>query len=189
MFNPNTITRKSTKEKISDKAFELFKKHGYDNVSVRQIAAELKMTTGALYYHFKNKEDILIDRSEKNEDIIKAKYNDLSLPSNTDRILSLFVDLMADLIYYDGPELTAIRMLGRTAMRTRSSALEITLEKMVNDAIAGHELSDKHSCKEITNSVLFTFRGIEYCWATDPENIDLKATVKTELSRLLEYYK
>ena len=47
-----------TKENILITALHLFARDGYEAVSVSAIAAELGMTKGALYKHYKNKRDI-----------------------------------------------------------------------------------------------------------------------------------
>ena len=47
-----------TKERILNTALHLFAANGYEAVSVSAIAAELGMTKGALYKHYKNKRDI-----------------------------------------------------------------------------------------------------------------------------------
>lgn len=50
---------KNTKEKILETALALFAANGYEGVSVSDIAGSLGMTKGALYKHYKNKQDIL----------------------------------------------------------------------------------------------------------------------------------
>ena len=47
-----------TKEKILFTALRLFAQDGYEAVSTSDIAGELGMTKGALYKHYKNKQDI-----------------------------------------------------------------------------------------------------------------------------------
>ena len=47
-----------TKENILITSLRLFAKEGYEAVSVSKIAAELNITKGALYKHYKNKRDI-----------------------------------------------------------------------------------------------------------------------------------
>ncbi len=47
-----------TRLDILQKAFELIYMHGYQATSVDQIIAETKVTKGAFYYHFKNKEEM-----------------------------------------------------------------------------------------------------------------------------------
>lgn len=53
------------RNEILDVAERMFCKNGYDNTSTNDILAEIGIARGTLYYHFKNKEDILdamIDR-------------------------------------------------------------------------------------------------------------------------------
>ncbi len=47
------------KEKILKTAIELFSKQGYERTSIRDITRESGVSTGTLYFHFKNKKDIL----------------------------------------------------------------------------------------------------------------------------------
>jgi AcrR family transcriptional regulator len=50
---------KNTREKILKASLQLFNEQGMVNVSLRQIAQELKISQGNLNYHFKLKEDIV----------------------------------------------------------------------------------------------------------------------------------
>jgi AcrR family transcriptional regulator len=50
-----------TRERILDVALELFNEQGYERTSLREIAERLGVTKAALYYHFKSKEDILLE--------------------------------------------------------------------------------------------------------------------------------
>jgi AcrR family transcriptional regulator len=50
---------KNTKEKILYTSRLLFNQSGYNQVTIRMIAMELKMSSGNLNYHFKKREDIL----------------------------------------------------------------------------------------------------------------------------------
>ncbi|SMG45797.1 transcriptional regulator, TetR family [Marivirga sericea] len=50
---------KNTRAKILNAALQLFNDKGMVNVSLRQIAQELKISQGNLNYHFKLKEDIV----------------------------------------------------------------------------------------------------------------------------------
>lgn len=48
-----------TRDKIIHAAIELFNEQGEQNVTTNHIAAHLNMSPGNLYYHFRNKEDII----------------------------------------------------------------------------------------------------------------------------------
>jgi AcrR family transcriptional regulator len=63
------MSRPSTKinvvpEAILDVASKLFIQHGYGGTSMQDIAHELGITRTALYYYFKNKEEILVRLTE-----------------------------------------------------------------------------------------------------------------------------
>ncbi|NCT96672.1 MAG: TetR/AcrR family transcriptional regulator [Comamonadaceae bacterium] len=45
---------------LLDAAARLFARHGYAATSMRDIAVEIKMLPGSLYYHFPSKEDLLL---------------------------------------------------------------------------------------------------------------------------------
>jgi len=49
------------KQKIVDAALTVFAKKGYGRASVREIAAAAGVTTGALYYYYQNKFDLVSD--------------------------------------------------------------------------------------------------------------------------------
>ena len=48
------------RDAILDTSATLFSEHGYKAVSIRDIAQACGMTNAALYYHFKNKEDLFL---------------------------------------------------------------------------------------------------------------------------------
>ncbi len=48
----------ATKEVLIEKAASLFGKHGFSNTSLGKIAEDARVTKGAIYHHFKNKEAI-----------------------------------------------------------------------------------------------------------------------------------
>lgn len=48
----------TTKTKIKEAAIRQIEKSGIDKTSMRSIAAEANMTTGAIYYYYKNKQDL-----------------------------------------------------------------------------------------------------------------------------------
>ena len=52
---------KDGKQKIIEAAQRLITTHGVEKTSMRDIAEEAGMTTGAIYYYYKSKEDLLYD--------------------------------------------------------------------------------------------------------------------------------
>lgn len=50
---------KTTRERILERVVVLFNKHGLQNVTIADIAADLKISPGNLTYHFKRKQDLI----------------------------------------------------------------------------------------------------------------------------------
>ena len=48
------------RDTILDTSTKLFSQHGYKEVSIRDIAQACGLTNAALYYHFKNKDDLFL---------------------------------------------------------------------------------------------------------------------------------
>ena len=66
----------NTKELILKNALDMFAKSGYNAVSIRDIAKTVNIKESSIYYHFKNKQDILDSLVEKYEAHIK-KLSDM----------------------------------------------------------------------------------------------------------------
>lgn len=61
-----------TKERILDKAVELFNAQGIVNTSIRNIADALQISPGNITYHFKSKEEIIQHIQERNFSTIQS---------------------------------------------------------------------------------------------------------------------
>ncbi|WP_235958371.1 TetR/AcrR family transcriptional regulator [Limosilactobacillus frumenti] len=48
----------NTEQKIIDNTIKMIDQAGYQNISLRKLAQQFNMTTGAFYKHFKNKEEL-----------------------------------------------------------------------------------------------------------------------------------
>ncbi|WP_435749188.1 TetR/AcrR family transcriptional regulator [Microbacterium sp. PMB16] len=51
--------RETSAEEIRDKAWELFAEHGFDNVSIAQVAGALGISRTTMYVYFSNKRDLM----------------------------------------------------------------------------------------------------------------------------------
>lgn len=83
---PNSPNRKSNRSVILDATLELFNENTTGDVSTNHICAHLGISPGNLYYHFKNKEDIILELFEN----FKLEYRDLfASMAGTDPLCSL----------------------------------------------------------------------------------------------------
>ena len=61
-YSPAVATAKAeeTRERILDAALQLFRERGFDETTMRDIAAEAGVATGAAYYYFRSKEEMVM---------------------------------------------------------------------------------------------------------------------------------
>lgn len=56
---PKVVDHEKYRDELLLKCFDLFASRGYSSVTMREIARELEVSTGSLYYYFPNKQAIL----------------------------------------------------------------------------------------------------------------------------------
>lgn len=56
-----------TRRKILRAAMECFASHGYHNTTIRQIASRADVTMGAVYHHFQNKKELLMQMNRQRQ--------------------------------------------------------------------------------------------------------------------------
>lgn len=82
-----------TKEKILMAALDLFYQKGYGKTSLNDISNSLKMTKGAIYWHFKNKEDLFYSLIEWIwQEVERSMYLKFENVETTDDLKELMID-------------------------------------------------------------------------------------------------
>ena len=90
-----------TREKIIYEALYLFSVHGYDAVTIREIASKVGIKESSIYNHFKNKQDIL---NKIIEETLKRYYSTLEnvkVPESEDDNVSELYDNITDDTFLD----------------------------------------------------------------------------------------
>ena len=131
------------KDAVLRTAAHLFLVHGYQRSSMAQLAAQLQITKPALYYYFRNKEEILVECHRNGIADIEAMLEKTSVnQGNGLRKLYMFVETYAAAIMY-GEFGRCLAMLDETELspatrrevRTMKRRLDTTLRGYVEEGI------------------------------------------------------
>jgi AcrR family transcriptional regulator len=71
---------RQTKEWILETACKLFNEHGTAAISTKRIAKEMGISPGNLYYHFKNKEDIILTLFDQDKNSYIGDWTNSHIP-------------------------------------------------------------------------------------------------------------
>ena len=78
------IAKTNTYNRIIDASLALFNEEGERNISTNHIAAHLGISPGNLYYHFRNKDEIIVQLFKRYSEALLAYLNEAVLPSDVE---------------------------------------------------------------------------------------------------------
>ncbi|WP_371374633.1 TetR/AcrR family transcriptional regulator [Thalassotalea aquiviva] len=87
-----------TRERIIRASIELFNKNGERNITTNHIAAHLGISPGNLYYHFRNKEDIIFAIYTEYADDLISKFDLLDDISHPLESIMNYMDIVFQLV-------------------------------------------------------------------------------------------
>ncbi len=88
-----------TKDKIIQASIELFNQHGERSITTNHIASHLGISPGNLYYHFKNKEDIIRHIFGLYRDHLYSRFKPISANDNALFQLEGYLDALFELMW------------------------------------------------------------------------------------------
>jgi TetR/AcrR family transcriptional repressor of nem operon len=127
-----------TRIRIVNAASALFKKHGFEKVTIDQVMAAAGLTRGGFYAHFKNKEDLFVACVEGGMSLLSspvlAKLRKAEI-SGSDWLTS-FAELYLSRVHIDHPELgCALPTLSAEVSRSGDQA-RAAFSKLIDQASA-----------------------------------------------------
>ena len=139
-----------TREKILASALALFVKNGYERTTFNDVAARLKMTKGAVYWHFNSKEALLVALVEQ----AYAKFakrmesalarGSLSYPAVAQTMAESAVSIVSD------PKLAAFFRLLKCQIRWGDASMaKVREELLTNDRFGPKEAFKKAIADDI----------------------------------------
>ncbi len=187
----NRKTPRRTRERILDVALRLFNDFGEPNVNTTQISEEMKISPGNLYYHFRNKDDIInciFQQFEREIDQL------LAVPTGRSTNVEdawLFLHLLFEQIW-------KYRFLYRDLnnLLANNRTLEIKFKQLLDEKVrVAHRLCEglqnagelSANTREIdalaTNIVVVATYWLSYSYVLDPRRSSEPAVVGAALQR------
>lgn len=137
-----------TRKTLIDTSFRLFCERGYSKTTLEEIAAASGVTRGALYWHFKGKEDILVTIFNE-----QTKWLTDELSSTVPDGMTMSQAIKGFILKFIGPEGGA----GTTAVRDRFGVLCVTMlfshkiaPQLVYEMLAG---IDRRLCERLSELI------------------------------------
>lgn len=92
---PKIVNHDEYREELMNKYFDFFARKGYSDLTMREIARELGMSTGTLYHYFPNKKSILehLFRIASRRDVSLAVAN-IKEDDSLEQRIKVFVDFV-----------------------------------------------------------------------------------------------
>ncbi|MEM1349200.1 MAG: TetR family transcriptional regulator [Myxococcota bacterium] len=92
-------TKASTADRILDAADELFGQHGYDGVSIRDVADRADVNKASVFYHYKSKDELferVLERyySAHHRALEQAFQQDGTLRSRVHHVIDAYIDFI-----------------------------------------------------------------------------------------------
>ena len=89
-----------TKDRIIEASIELFNSQGERNVTTNHIASHLNISPGNLYYHFRNKEEIIRHIFTKYADHMQVSFEPVKPSQDAMKILTNYLDAVFSALYH-----------------------------------------------------------------------------------------
>lgn len=151
-----------TRDKIIQASIELFNEQGERNVTTNHIAAHLAISPGNLYYHFRNKEDIILS--------IYEEYARSLLLETLPRVSADLKPLDSLVLYMDSVFQTTMKF------RFFYSNLPVLLDK--SPILREKYVEVQQSISERVSQLLISLRAADFIDFSDDELADIVSILR-----------
>lgn len=183
------MEKTNAKIALFDAAMELFRRHGYDNVSIQQICKAANLTRNAFYYYFESKEALLASYFENipsfTEKLLSALF---SLPNDWEKLWYLFeAHLM--LIESEGISICRaflkINMNGSGDLLTKYYLSDSVCIPLIKSCQASGLISNKTEPQKLNYLATRLISGILLTWCCKDGSFDLVPDCKEAFTVLM----
>jgi TetR/AcrR family transcriptional regulator, acrAB operon repressor len=185
-----------TKKQIIEKGVELFLKKGFSTTTLDEIAQQANVTRGAIYWHFKDKLDIVKELIEEEHQRMTQKLDlifkeTLSPLAKIDKIIEeISRNFFDNKTFQDFIELTWFKIEYSQLARIHTSKAELTdyfienFKSVVTEAQSLGEIRNEVNATDVTITITNMINGMYRLFFILPDEVN----TKDEAMRLFNSY-
>ncbi|NJP90921.1 TetR/AcrR family transcriptional regulator [Nonomuraea sp. FMUSA5-5] len=175
-------------------ASEIFGNAGYRGATFKDVAAKLGMTHAGLTYYFADKDALLAAVLQERDSRVSQPGTSLPASMSRDDLIDYVMAMLAENIAHPGfAELHCVLSAEATAddhpaheyFRDRYRNGRRLLEAALAEAAARGEIRSTPAPKHLAALLLGVLDGVQLQWLLDPNEVDLRETVRGFIADLL----
>jgi len=185
---------KLTKEQLVETGMELFKREGFDKVTVDRICAEAGVTKGSFYHHFKTKNELLLNyynillSNPMNMALNILEENDpkeqlwMAIEYSINATISLGADLLHHMLVADMSQGGEIFTPYYSQQHGDTKDYLDFVFRLIDKCQKNRVVRNTYTAKDLWFAYISGLMGIAMHWSSSKNSYDQKA----ELRRLFE---
>ncbi|WP_152805546.1 TetR family transcriptional regulator [Alkalibaculum sporogenes] len=174
-----------TKPKILVKSIELFKKKGFDNVTINQICESCNITKRTFYYHYDSKKALLLDYFSLVDDDIETTLKNIDTEATwLDKcwmlkqvyvrgIANLNADILKNLLIIDMAQQNLMFSFELNDFDPKKKRLRQIVIEYTRKAQETGEICDDISAVDLSHCFASAFLGLAVNWSSTGGDYDL----------------
>ena len=175
-----------TKREIIEKAVELFLQNGFSKTTLDEIAQQANVTRGAIYWHFKDKLDIVKELIEEEHQWMTKKldliFKETLAPfAKMHKIIEEIVrNFFDNKTFQDFIELTWFKIEYSQLARLQTSKAELTdyfienFKRVIDEAQSAGEISNEVNASDVTITITNMVNGMYRLYFILPEEVNTR---------------
>jgi len=193
MSNKLKTKKMETRRNLYESALHLFKKEGYNNVSVDDIVAFAGTSKGTFYNYYTSKSQIIIERFKEIDNEYIKIYKKIRKQPGTKNKLLLFSRMQHQYIQEnigcDTLQIVFASLLnekGADYIDNEKRPIFVVLNKIISEGQKHGEIRSDLSSYYITKTLVHCMRGIFYDWCVQNGRFNLIKVGNTYIKSILE---
>jgi len=183
------------KEQIIISTIELIDELGIDNLSIHEIARKENITEGALYRHFKSKEEIIIETLRYYAHFDSNIVNTITQNGLDSKAAIIFLLSSLSEYYENYPEITAVycsfesliylKNIGEEVLSIMKNRADFLVSQFEKGKQSG-EFKEFTNSEDLSNIISGSFRHLVFKWRIEKHNFPLKIKTLDMINIILD---